>query len=125
MKRSLISQSYDPLGWLPVPSTVNFKILMQDVCKMKVTWDQPLDRKHLSRWEGLIEERATATPLNGPMVYGQIPPINFNCLVSMMQLRLQLFENSDDQGTPSFVVSKKLVSQFKPFPVRSSCLHSS
>ena len=35
---SLIGQIYDPLGFL-FPVMVAFKILMQEVCKLKVAWD--------------------------------------------------------------------------------------
>ena len=44
MKRNVVSvfgQIYDPLGYL-TPVTVIFRILMQEVCRLKVAWDQPL-----------------------------------------------------------------------------------
>ena len=38
---SLIGRIYDPLGFLS-PITVRFKILMQELCKNKIGWDQLL-----------------------------------------------------------------------------------
>ena len=59
---SLIGQNYDPLGFLS-PITVAFKILMQEVCKLKVAWDQPLVGEPLLRWERLIEALKESIPL--------------------------------------------------------------
>ena len=48
---SLIGRIYDPLGFLS-PVTVRFKILMQELCKNKLGWDQLLD----GDFAGQVEE---------------------------------------------------------------------
>ena len=49
---SVVGQIYDPLGYL-APVTITFKILMQEVCKIRLGWDQPLTGEpllKLSSW---------------------------------------------------------------------------
>ena len=50
---SVIGQIYDPLGYLS-PVTIAFKILMQEVCKTKLGWDQHLTGNALAKWETLV-----------------------------------------------------------------------
>ena len=39
---SLVRRFYDPFGYLS-PITICFKVLIQDLCELKIDWDQPLD----------------------------------------------------------------------------------
>jgi len=51
-KRSILqasSKQYDPLGWLS-PITVRAKLLIQELWKRQVGWDEPLDDEFTSRW---------------------------------------------------------------------------
>ena len=51
-KRSILqgtSKLYDPLGWL-TPITICARMLMQELWKKQVTWDDPLDHDFQSRW---------------------------------------------------------------------------
>jgi hypothetical protein len=45
---SLIGQIYDPLGFLS-PVTIRFKKLMQELCKTRLGWDQPLEGELFSK----------------------------------------------------------------------------
>ena len=62
-KRSILqaySKQYDPLGWLS-PITVRAKLLLQELWKQQVGWDEPLDAEFTSRWSQVaadIEEVA-------------------------------------------------------------------
>ena len=46
---SVGGQIYDPLGYL-APVTITFKILMQEVCRIRFGWDQPLTGEPLLKW---------------------------------------------------------------------------
>ena len=62
-KRSIVqasSKQYDPLGWLS-PITVHAKLLIQELWKQQVGWDDPLDVEFNIRWSQVaadIEEGA-------------------------------------------------------------------
>ena len=112
---SLICQIYDPLGFLS-PITVAFKILIQEVCKLKVAWDQPLVGGPLLRWERLIEALKESPPLRLPRHYfhglhtsstSKFQFVGF-CDASNTAYAAVVYivESSEDQRTPSFVVSK-------------------
>jgi len=94
---SLIGQIYDPLGFLS-PITVAFKILMQEVCKLRVAWDQPLVGEPLLRWERLIGALKESTPLRLPRHYFHglhtSSTSNFNCLGFVMRPMLHMLQSS-------------------------------
>lgn len=51
-KRNILqasSEQYDPLGWLS-PITVRAKLLIQELWKKRVSWDEPLDAVFNSKW---------------------------------------------------------------------------
>ena len=51
-KRNILqasSKQYDPLGWLS-PITVRAKLLIQELWKQQVSWDEPLDKDFYNRW---------------------------------------------------------------------------
>ena len=62
-KRSVLqtsSKQYDPLGWLS-PITIRAKLLIQELWKQQVGWDDPLDEQFNLRWSQVaadIEEGA-------------------------------------------------------------------
>ena len=62
---SLIGRIYDPLGFLS-PVTVHFKILMQELCKNKLGWDQLLDVELLAKWKKLVDQLKGASPITLP-----------------------------------------------------------
>ena len=52
---SLVGRFYDPFGYLS-PITIRLKVLIQDLCELKIDWDQPLDGAILSKWQALISD---------------------------------------------------------------------
>jgi hypothetical protein len=52
---SEISKLYDPLGLLS-PIVINFKILMQEVWKLKIGWDDPLPHDITQKWNSLYKD---------------------------------------------------------------------
>ena len=65
---SLIGRVYDPLGFLS-PVTVKFKMLMQELCKTKVVWDQPLEGEVLTKWCGQIDDLRRGHSMTLPRCY--------------------------------------------------------
>ena len=55
-KRSVVSISakfFDPLGVVS-PVTILFKMFCQQLCEVKVSWDEPLSGPHLENWNHLL-----------------------------------------------------------------------
>ena len=54
-KRTIVSlavKCYDPLGIIS-PIIVHFKLIVQELCKMKVNWDEPLQGELMEEWNKL------------------------------------------------------------------------
>ena len=51
---SLVSRFYDPLGII-TPVTIQFKMLAQDLCEAKLSWDQSISGELLSKWNRLVD----------------------------------------------------------------------
>ena len=75
-KSSLIGQTYDPLGFLS-SVTVCFKILIQELCKSKLGWDQPLRGEILAKWTRLIDQLKGSPPITLPRCFLQSPRSEF------------------------------------------------
>ena len=65
---SLVGQIFDPLGFLS-PVTVRLKILLQELCKIKIGWDQQLEGILLERWKKLVRELSPCPLLMLPRCY--------------------------------------------------------
>ena len=52
---SIVGRFYDPLGSLS-PVVIQFKIFFQELCRMKLDWDQTLEGEVLRKWRGLTSD---------------------------------------------------------------------
>ena len=59
---SLIGRFYDPLEFLS-PVTIRFKVLVQELCKSQVNWDEPLQGELLRKWTDLITDLTQSEPI--------------------------------------------------------------
>jgi len=67
-KRELLramSQFYDPLG-LFSPVTMRAKILLQNIWKLNVSWDEPLPENCVADWQHIIEDLSQASHFQVP-----------------------------------------------------------
>ena len=52
---SFVSSVYDPLGFVS-PFVLIAKMLMQELCRKKLGWDDPIPSEYLVRWKNWVEE---------------------------------------------------------------------
>ena len=52
---SVVSSIYDPLGFI-APSIFPAKVLLQDLCRKKLDWDDRIPEEGVSRWESWLKE---------------------------------------------------------------------
>ena len=122
---SVIGQIYDPLGFLS-PVTIQFKKLMQELCKVKLGWDQPLGGELLNKWNKLINDLKTSQPITVPRCYFDTTrdeTTNY-CLygfgdasITAYAAVVYLVEETYDHKCSSFVVSKTRVSPLKALTI--------
>ena len=62
---SLATRFFDPLGIIS-PITVRFKLLFQQLCEMKTTWDEPLTGTLLAEWMSLSSDVERYEPIQIP-----------------------------------------------------------
>ncbi|XP_048587404.1 uncharacterized protein LOC125570185 [Nematostella vectensis] len=70
-KREILRESskiYDPLG-LITPISIRAKILIQDLWKLNVDWDEPLNGEIRTRWLSIAQEIRQSTNLTIPRCY--------------------------------------------------------
>ena len=59
---SLIGRFYDPLGFLS-PIVIKFKVLVQELCRSQVNWDEPLTGEILKKWKDLNTDLMKSEPV--------------------------------------------------------------
>ena len=52
---SIISSIYDPLGFV-APFILNAKLILQNLCHRKFSWDDPIPKDYLRRWQAWLQE---------------------------------------------------------------------
>ena len=75
-KRSILqgaSKLYDPLGWLS-PITIRARILLQDVWKQRINWDDPLDSNFQTRWQHIAVDLQEVATIELPRKYFTLSP---------------------------------------------------
>ena len=122
---SLIGRIYDPLGFLS-PVTVRFKLLMQELCKNKLGWDQLLDGELLAKWMKLIDQLKGAPPitlprccLQGPISESRTYRLHGFCDASTAAYAAVVYLVEEDESCTysQFLVSKTRVAPLKPITV--------
>ena len=78
---SVVSSLFDPLGFLS-PFVFSAKILLQDLWRDKIPWDQEIPEPYLSQWQRWLEELPHVITKNNPRCY----KIQFSISPSTIQL---------------------------------------
>lgn len=65
---SFMGKIYDPLGLLS-PIVVQLKIFIQELCEMRLGWDQQLTGQHLEKWHHLSSSLCESRPFLIPRCY--------------------------------------------------------
>ena len=65
---SVVSSLFDPLGFLS-PFVFSAKILLQDLWREKIPWDQEIPEPYLSQWQRWLEELPHVVTINIPRCY--------------------------------------------------------
>ena len=100
-KRSILqgtSKLYDPLGWL-TPISIRARILMQELWKKQVTWDDPLDHDFQSRWHQVTTDLLRLFCHESTFPYLQINPSVYMCLRMQAQKHTVQWPTSKVQET--------------------------
>lgn len=87
----MISSIYDPLGFLD-PELLEWKCLLQLLCKDKVDWGDPFSDLVRSRWEKWIAELLHVGSLSVPRWY---KPPNFD---NVTNVQLHNFSDASSKG---------------------------
>lgn len=88
---SVVSSLYDPLGFL-APLTLLPKMLLQQMCKCKLGWDEDVPKKFAQRWKKWLDELLLLT---GFRVKRCVRPHNFGLIASAT---LHHFSDASETG---------------------------
>ena len=88
---SIVCSVYDPLGFAS-PFVLPAKILMQDLCRKNLAWDDPIQSDHLVRWKNWQEEVVKVEQLRVPRCF---KPSNFGEITSS---QLHHFSDASQRG---------------------------
>ncbi|XP_074649039.1 uncharacterized protein LOC141904353 [Tubulanus polymorphus] len=118
---SNISSVYDPFGFL-TPITVQSKILMQDIWKLSVDWDDSLSSELCSRWSSVVKDMREASTFEFPrqvidsamFVSGQ-PELHVFCDSSSRAFGAVTYIRCVDQS--AFLMSKSRVAPIKKLSI--------
>ena len=114
---SLVGQIY---GFLS-PVAIRLKILMQELCKIKIGWDQQLEGAVLTHWKKLLREMSPSPPLVLPRCYFELDRANADyrlygfcdASTSAYAAVVYLVKEFDGQNSSSFVTAKTRVAPLK------------
>ena len=65
---SLVGKVYDPLEFL-APVVIRLKVFLQELCKVKLDWDQPLPSDLEKKWRLLVSDLREGWPISIPRCY--------------------------------------------------------
>jgi len=123
---SIVSSIYDPLGFV-APFTLPAKLLLQDLCRQRLGWDDPMTDTHIQRWKSWLQDLPKLEGLNirrcfKPEGFGEVKSSQLHHFSDASQqgygavtyLRLV---DQNDQVHCSFVCGKSRLAPMKPITV--------
>ena len=123
---STISSVYDPLG-IVSPVILTGKQILQDLCRQKVDWDDPLPDEIIARWERwrtelpLLEKvklnRCVKPPGFGSPVQAEVHSFSDASESGIGQVSYLRTVNSKGEVHGSFLIAKSRVAPIKPISI--------
>ena len=123
---STISSVYDPLG-IVSPVILTGKQILQDLCRQKVDWDDPLPDEIIARWERwrtglpLLEKvkrnRCVKPPGFGSPVQAEVHSFSDARESGIGQVSYLRTVNSKGEVHVSFIIAKSRVAPIKPISI--------
>jgi hypothetical protein len=107
-----ISAVYDPLGFIS-PLTIPARMLIQDIWKLKLDWDDALPQELIERWTDIAKtiENATISFRRPYLAKGKA--LKLHVFVDASQLAYGAVAYLSDGGSSTFVFSKSRVTPLK------------
>ena len=65
---STVGRFYDPLGFIQ-PVIIRYKVFIQELCRKKVLWNEPLEGILLGMWQSLAISLRECQPIQTPRCY--------------------------------------------------------
>ncbi|XP_003724582.2 uncharacterized protein LOC100890015 [Strongylocentrotus purpuratus] len=119
---SIISSVYDPLGFVS-PVILTAKQLLQDLCRLKIGWDDEIPAKQMKLWQGWLEELPMLSEYKierclRPASYEQAESISLHHFADASEVGYGTvsylrMENSEGETRCSFLLSKSRVAPLK------------
>ena len=107
---NVVSKIYDPIG-LIAPVVINFKLFFQELCQLKLLWDEPLSDPLKERWKSLALGLWVKNMLKIPRCY--LPKRNGNILLGFCNATVKAYAAvvyiRDENKHCSLVASKTRV----------------
>ena len=89
---SAVCSLYDPLGFA-APVALTARVIIQDMWKAKVDWDQPLEENFLARWKSWTSQLSSLSALRIPRCY-----LPAGTDASKCKLQLHIFSDASEIG---------------------------
>ena len=123
---STVSSVYEPLGFI-APFVLPAKILLQDLCRKGLGWDDKIPEEDLKRWENWLEKRLTLEQFCvkrcfklsnfGTVVSCQVHHFSDASQVPYRAVSYLRLVNSNREVQCSFIVGKSRLSPLKPVTI--------
>ena len=123
---SVVSSVYDPLGFVS-PFILSAKILLQDLCRKKLNWDDKIPDEDLQRWKSWLEtlpkleqfsvDRCFKPPDFGEVISSQLHYFSDASEVAYGAVAYLRLVNASGVVYCSFVIGKSRLSPLKPVTI--------
>lgn len=115
---SVISTVYDPLGFV-APFVLPAKVLIQDLCKRKFDWDEPIPDENLTSWQTWMKELPKLEHFRverffKPCDFGVVESCQLHLFSDASELAYLRMVNSNGDVHCAFVMGKSRLSPLKP-----------
>ena len=120
---SIVSSVYDPLGFA-APFILQAKLILQDLCREKLGWDDEIPEGYLKRWKAWLEDLPKLEQLSvdrcfKPADLGEVSNIQLHHFADASQLGYGAvsylrIEDTEGEAKTSFVMGKSRLAPIKP-----------